>query len=206
MGAGQEAYKCVVSKVNELAGLGPLNIQTAKSDAWAAAARTVSDAAGLPTWSTLDFIIDALVVGGLEAGKAEVLKRHGSSYPDAAEKIGALIEKVGCGAISASASTPVSTAGRVVAPEASTVSLSKQLVDSLRYSSIAEKDIERMSPSWKLALPAGSLVGGQFYIAPGSDALPGEVPGSPAAVPGSSNKNTALILGAAALAALLFLR
>jgi hypothetical protein len=170
-------YKCLVSKANQ-AGGGPALDPT--MPAFAEASGQVGRAVGLPSGAWVDRIIESMLAAGQAAGAAEAKTRYDIS-DDVANKAAAglvdLLNKTGCATIGAT-----STAGRVVEPVAT---------PSTGMVRIAANPIF----SAQQLFQAGMMV----------SALPAEqvAPATPVA---SSNKNLPIIVGAAAIAALLLLR
>lgn len=206
MADGFATYRCVLEKTSELAGK-KISLANSSAKDIADAKNDLAATVGLPGGVYLADVISSLVEGGKDACDEMVTKRYGVAAIGVAEALAAIVVKLGCGTVpGVVADAPVSTAGRVVAPSAfQTLMQSGALKAIIDYQSPTQAVMQayRANPE-AFALMAQRQPDGAQQ--PGGEAMPGGgLPGDAGPVV-ASQKNTALLVGAAAIAALLFLR
>ena len=194
MADGRASYRCLLAKAGDAMGK-QIDHATSSTQDIVDTKNDVAAIVGLtPGGTYLADVIAALIEGGVAAGDQAITKKYGVTLPGVAEKLGALVEKWGCGTIPR-ADAPVNTAGRVVTPEAAPAAKATgaYVLQASPYMTSAQMIQAALAARNAFVNDAGVVVD--------PNATPALVqPGA-----ASLGKNT-LLIGAAALAALLFLR
>lgn len=208
-----ETYKCMVSEAYQLIGEGPVDPMSEK---WVEAIATVGGWAGLQSGGYLEAVISQ-IPGGRDAVIQKVVSvgyKQGTTPSEVADKLLNLYNGTRCAPQPtttddiAMAAQAKSTAGRVVQQEVvakPSTEISAAMLAALRSSSIAQREAGAYAQTQSFSVRPGNV---SFVPPPPNPRASVNVDanGNPIAPVPSAGKNTALLLGAAAIAALLFLR